>query len=97
MIKGLDQTIYRRIKQKYGDLVKTTDRKLQDSIDHRASKQKERNANKVTYMELADKAWEVYDTDDDARQICINYVYTVFPDTATNISDEEYEDAEQSS
>ena len=95
MIKNIDTTTYKRIKDKYGDLVKTIDRKLQDSIDNRASRRKERNA-KVTYMELADKAWEVYDTDDDAREICINCAYSIFPDIASDSDDENYEDAEQS-
>ena len=95
MIKNIDTTTYKRIKEKYGDLVKTIDRKLQDSIDNRASRRKERNA-KVTYMELADKAWEVYDTDDDAREICINCAYSIFPDIASDSDDEDYEDAEQS-
>ena len=94
MIKNLDQNLYNCIKQKYGNLIKTIDRKLQDSIDYRASKRKERNA-KVNYMELADKAWEVYDTEDDARQICINCAYTIFPDIASD-SEEEFEDAESS-
>lgn len=95
MIKNIDTTTYKRIKEKYGDLVKTIDRKLQDSIDNRASRRKERNP-KVTYMELADKAWEVYDTDDDAREICINCAYSIFPDIASDSDDEDYEDAEQS-
>ena len=95
MIKNLDQTIYKRIKQKYGDLLKTIDNKLQDSIDHRSSRRKERNA-KITYMELADTAWNVAETEDEARQICINCAYTVFPDIATDSSEEEFEDAESS-
>ncbi len=95
MIKGLDQTIYRRIKQKYGDLVNIIDKKLQESIDHRASKRKERNA-KINYMELADKAWDTSETEADARQVCVTCAYTIFPDIDTDSSEDEFTDAESS-
>ena len=95
LIKGLDQTLYRRIKQKYGDLVKSIDRKLQDSIDQRTAKRKERNA-KINMMELADKAWEMTEDEDDARQICINCAYAVFPNIDEDSSEEDFADAESS-
>ncbi len=95
LIKSLDQSLYRRIKQKYGDLVTTIDQKLQESIDQKAAKRKERNE-KINLMELADRAWEVSETEDDARQICINCAYGVFPDIDGDSSEDEFTDAESS-
>ncbi len=95
LIKTLDPTMYKKIKAKYGDLLKLIDRKLQESIDQKVTRRKERNA-KVTYMELADKACDIAETEDEARQICVNCAYTVFPDIATDSSEEEYESAESS-
>ncbi len=95
MIKGLDQTLYKRIKQKYGNLVGIIDKKLQDSIDQRAAKRKEQNA-KINFMELAHKAWDTSETEDDARQVCVTCAYTVFPDIDSDSSSDEYTDAESS-
>lgn len=95
MIKSLDPTLYKRIKQRYGDLVTTIDNKLQDSIDQKVAKRKERNA-KIHLMELADRALEVSENEDDARQICINCAYGVFPNIDDDSSEEEFADAESS-
>ena len=95
MIKNLDPALHKRIKYKYGDLVKTIETKLQDSIDNRAAKRKERNA-KIHLMELADRAWEVSETEDDARQICVNCAYSVFPDIDGDSDDDNFEDADSS-
>ena len=95
MIKNLNPTLHKRIKHKYGDLVNVIENKLQDSIDNRAARQKERNA-KINLMELADRAWEVSETADDARQICVNCAYSIFPDIDGDSSDDDFEDADSS-
>ncbi len=98
MIKNLDQQLYRRIKDKYRDLVDTIDKKLQDSIDYKKTKRRERNA-KVTYMELAEAAIDNELDEEEARQVCINCAYTIFPaleEENESNSDEDYADASSS-